>query len=158
MAALLATLIFTGSAQAEPWRPVTQSCVSYATAGTTCKAIRSGDGAWQIAVAPGGRHAYGVAWTGTDSNGAPLPTGNSLLIFDRDPATGQLTQRGAGGCLSASGSNCAQARGLTQPTGIVVSADGNQVYVANNNPAASRPSTATPSMAISSRRTASTAA
>src|SRR4051812_28515266 len=106
-------LVLAGTAQAGSWRPVAQSCVGFTTTAGACKAIRGGSGAWQIAVAPGGIHAYGIAWGGTDpSTSAPYATGNALLIFDRNAITGLLTQRGAGGCLSETGSNgaCVKAR------------------------------------------------
>ncbi|MDA0182028.1 lactonase family protein [Solirubrobacter phytolaccae] len=119
LAALVVMLAFTTVAQADPWRPVAQSCVSLTGTGGACAVGRASDGLWKVAVAPGGQHAYGIAH---DSQ--------AIMVFDRNPATGVLTQRGAGGCLSDSGSGCALVRGLASNNGIVISQDGLNVYVA----------------------------
>jgi DNA-binding beta-propeller fold protein YncE len=88
--------------------------------GGACKPARGAAGLWQVAVAPGGTHAYGMA------NSAA-----AIVVFDRNPATGALTQRaGTDGCLSDTTAGCAPARGLVNGHGIVVSPDGLNVYVA----------------------------
>jgi DNA-binding beta-propeller fold protein YncE len=132
-------LVLAAPASADPWRPAPQSCFTYgAAANAACKPIRGGKGTWQIAFAPGGRHAYGISSGGELAGSSPLtpdPSGNALMVFDRNPATGVLTQRGLG-CLSEppSDGTCIKARGLLDPTGVVVSPDGNQVYVASYKP------------------------
>ena len=57
------------------------SCVR-AAALSGCTAIADAAGLRNIAVAPDGRTAYGTAFNA-----------DTVLIFDRDPATGALTQR-----------------------------------------------------------------
>jgi hypothetical protein len=117
---LAALLVFASTAKADPWRPVPQSCVSLSGSGGACAVGRASDGLWKVAVAPNGVHAYGIAY---DSQ--------AIMIFDRSPGTGQLTQRGAGGCLSESGSGCAVGRALSTVNGIVISPDGASVYVSS---------------------------
>ncbi len=120
VAALVVMVLFTATAQADPWRPVAQSCVSLSSTGGACTVSGSSDGLWKVVVAPGGVHAYGVAY---DSQ--------ALMIFDRNPSTGALTQRaGAAGCLSESGSGCTLARGLVAVNSVVISPDGANLYVA----------------------------
>lgn len=118
LAALVVALLLSATAQADQWRPVPQSCVSLSSFGGACAVGRASDGLWKVVVAPGGVHAYGIAY---DSQ--------ALMVFDRDPGSGTLTQRGAGGCVSESGSGCALARGLVYPNGIVISPDGTNLYV-----------------------------
>src|SRR3954451_19042386 len=84
VAATMAALALAGSAHAEPWRPVAQSCVSASGSGGACAVGRAAGGLWKAVVAPGGGQAYGIAYDA-----------QSLLIFDRNPATGLLIQRGA---------------------------------------------------------------
>jgi DNA-binding beta-propeller fold protein YncE len=75
-----------------------------------------------IAVSPDGKSFY-VA----DSN-----TG-TLSVFDRDTATGELTQKaGAAGCFfNGTFGSCTTARGLQGPRDVEVSPNGQQVYVAS---------------------------
>lgn len=117
-AATMALLTLAGTASAEPSRPVSQSCMALTDFGV-CSVGRVADGLWKVAVAPGGWHAYGIAHNA-----------QAIMIFDRDPATGALTQRpGTAGCVSASGSGCTPGRGLVAVNGIVLSPDGANVYV-----------------------------
>ncbi len=122
---VIAALAFAASAQAQAWRPVPQSCVSSTGTGGACAPVRAAGGLWRAVVAPGGQHAYGIAYND-----------HALLIFDRNPTTGKLTQRGAGGCLSETGSGgaCTKAKGLGQPGSLVISPDGRQVYVVSQVP------------------------
>lgn len=73
-----------------------------------------------VAISPDGRNAYATATT-TDS----------LTTFDRDPATGLLTQRtGGAGCITESGgAPCVDGRGIDAPVSVAVSLDGKSVYV-----------------------------
>lgn len=120
LVAVAITLAWASPAAADAWRPVPQGC-NTAPANPSCTSLRAGGGTWQFAVSPDGRNAYAVAY---DTS--------ALLIFDRNLFTGVLTQRGAGGCLSETGSDglCVKAKGLLNPVGIVVSPDGGNVYVA----------------------------
>jgi hypothetical protein len=121
--AIGALAVSASAAQAENWRPVPTSCLR-ATALAGCTTLTNGSGIWNVAVAPGGQTAYATAFTA-----------DKVLIFDRNTVTGALTQRaGAAGCVSEGAvTGCLTARGLHQPDGIVVSADGRSVYVASWN-------------------------
>ncbi|MDA0174643.1 lactonase family protein [Solirubrobacter taibaiensis] len=120
-AAVLALLVCAGVASAaDPWRPVPQSCVGASSFGV-CSVTHSNSGLWKAVVAPGGTHAYGLAWTN-----------HTLLIMDRDPVTGAITQRaGAAGCVTSDPQDtvCSRATALINPTDVVISPDGAQVYV-----------------------------
>ncbi len=72
-----------------------------------------------VAVSPDGRNVYATS----------LVT-NAVDAFRRNPATGALTQLGAGaGCLAAAFPGCTVARALAGPDVVTVSADGRSVYV-----------------------------
>jgi len=112
-------------AGADAWRPVTTSCVRSA-ASPGCDAVANATGLWNLQVGPGGTTAYATAWNAS-----------TLLVFDRDRATGRLTSRG---CFREGGGNgCGTARGLgffasadvAGPDGIAISADGRSLYVAS---------------------------
>jgi DNA-binding beta-propeller fold protein YncE len=56
---------------------------------------------------------------------------NALIVFDRNVATGALTQKtGTAGCVSNTGSGgaCVDGLALSVPQSVVVSADGRNVY------------------------------
>ena len=79
------------------------------------------DGANAVTVSPDGRNVYATS-TGSDS----------IVIFDRDLATGALTQKaGVAGCISetGTGASCTDGASLFQPRRPVVSQDGKNVYV-----------------------------
>jgi hypothetical protein len=71
-------------------------------------------------VSPDGKSAYASAWTS-----------GAILVFNRNPATGTLTQKpGADGCITeAVVVGCTQAHGITAPDEILISANGKNVYV-----------------------------
>ncbi len=57
--------------------------------------------------------------------------GNAVAVFDRDPASGALSQpAGSAGCIAAATSGCATGLALGAPEGLAISADGNSVYAA----------------------------
>jgi DNA-binding beta-propeller fold protein YncE len=82
-----------------------------------------------VAVSPDGKNVY---VSSQDSN--------AITIFDRDPATGTLTQKqGMDGCISEGGSEgvCRKGRALGVPfDDAVVSPDGRNVYIASEEPGA----------------------
>jgi DNA-binding beta-propeller fold protein YncE len=76
-----------------------------------------------LAISPDGRTVY-VASEHFDA----------VAIFDRDRATGALTQRpGKAGCISAGGAKdgCEQARAIKSPTDLTISPDGRNLYVSS---------------------------
>jgi DNA-binding beta-propeller fold protein YncE len=100
------------------WRPIPRSCAA-ATAAAGCTQISTSfGGAWNVAVSPDGKHAYGAAWN----------TSGTVHVFDRNPTTGALTWKA---CLidgPASG-GCGEAHGITLADSILVSQNGLNVYV-----------------------------
>jgi len=94
-------------------------CVSDTGSGGACADGTALDGALEVALSPEGSHVY-VASPGSSSVG----------VFSRDATTGVLTQLG---CASETGSGglCADVRGLDGARGVVVSPDGQNVYVAS---------------------------
>jgi 6-phosphogluconolactonase (cycloisomerase 2 family) len=68
---------------------------------------------------------------------------DAVVVFARNATTGELTQLpGTAGCISETGSNvpggppgvCADGKGLNGAFGVVVSGDGNNVYVTSTDP------------------------
>ncbi len=58
--------------------------------------------------------------------------GNAIAVFDRDPASGALTQPGdSSGCIAEAISGCALGIALGAPEGMAISGDGASVYVAS---------------------------
>jgi DNA-binding beta-propeller fold protein YncE len=58
--------------------------------------------------------------------------GNAVAVFDRDPASGALTQPGdSSGCIAEAISGCALGIALGAPEGMAISGDGSSVYVAS---------------------------
>jgi DNA-binding beta-propeller fold protein YncE len=118
LAAALVLLALTGTAHAaDPWRPVSQSCVSHSGSGGVCATTVGTQGLWKVAVAPGGTHAYGIAHES-----------RAILLFDRNRSTGRLTPRS---CIGEPGFDCAGTTALGYPNGIVISPDGANVYVSS---------------------------
>ena len=114
------------AAHADDWRPVQQSCISFDGSGGQCGLARSGQLLSRVLVAPGGTTAY--VMSGTVLFGSP----NALLIYNRDPATGKLTQRvGKAGCISpdGTGGQCDVNRLVGGFGGaMAISPDGKQLY------------------------------
>jgi 6-phosphogluconolactonase (cycloisomerase 2 family) len=101
--------------------PGAAGCVSNGGAGGCTPAHDLGTNA-KIVISPDGRNAY---VTTTSSN-------NSVLVFDRDPATGKLTQKpGQAGCIhiAAETANCASAALMTAPWAMAITPDGRTFYV-----------------------------
>jgi DNA-binding beta-propeller fold protein YncE len=74
-----------------------------------------------VTVSPDGKNVYVGSFFG-----------NAVVVFDRDPATGALTQpAGTAGCIAeAPTSGCATGVALGAPEGMAISADGKSVYAA----------------------------
>jgi len=58
--------------------------------------------------------------------------GNAVAVFDRDPASGALTQPGnSSGCIAEAIAGCVLGVALGAPEGMAISGDGTSVYVAS---------------------------
>ena len=97
-------------------------CVSGRAETTGCTAVRALDGPDVVAVSPDGANVYVGSFLG-----------NAIAVFDRDAASGALSQLGgSGGCIAARATEgCATGLALNAPEGMAVSGDGNTVYVAS---------------------------
>jgi DNA-binding beta-propeller fold protein YncE len=102
----------------------TSGCISEDGTGGACADGHGLTGASTVAVSPGGTNVYAAA----DGSSA-------VTVFDRDPATGSLTQLdGADGCISAAGgSDCDAGTGLDGARFVLVSPHGENVYVASQD-------------------------
>jgi DNA-binding beta-propeller fold protein YncE len=128
-AAVFAALLLILSAASVAWgfgelsqKPGAAGCFSEDGSASGCQKGEALGGAAGVAVSPDGRNVY---VTGFNSG--------SVAIFDRDPASGALSQKPAkAGCVSEDGSEgkCEDGKGLSGATGVAVSADGKSVYVA----------------------------
>jgi DNA-binding beta-propeller fold protein YncE len=102
--------------------PGTAACVSETGSGGSCVNGIVLDAAWSLAISPDGRNVY-------------LGTAEEVItVFDRDPGTGELTQKaGVPACISETGSGglCADGVALAWPNHVTVSPDGNNVYAAS---------------------------
>ena len=78
------------------------------------------DGASDLAISPDGKNVYVAA-----------PDSNAVAVLDRDPEDGHLTQSsGDDGCVApGSVGGCEEGRAIDDPTSVVVSPDGDNVYV-----------------------------
>jgi DNA-binding beta-propeller fold protein YncE len=89
-------------------------------AGDGCRAAHALIGASSVTVAPDGKTVYVAA-----------AYSNAIASFERDPATGALTQGPGIGCTSEGGfEGCATGRGITAANTVAVSPDGRYVYSA----------------------------
>jgi DNA-binding beta-propeller fold protein YncE len=100
----------------------TERCVSDNGSGGTCQDGTALDAAAGVTTSPDGKSVYVTS-----------QRSNAVAVFDRDPATGGLTQKpGLAGCISEDGTRrqCRDGIGLNLALGIATSADGKNVYVA----------------------------
>lgn len=98
----------------------TAGCISNSGSGGACAHGQALNAPRSITVSADGASAY-VASTNDDA----------VAVFDRDSATGALTQKaGAAGCISETGHAglCADGTGLDGARSVTISPDGNDVY------------------------------
>lgn len=106
--------------------PGTAGCVSEPPANPECAFGRVLDDATDVVVSADGRSVY---VSSEDKNG--------VSVFDRNAATGALTQKlGVAGCVTDDGTDgkgggCTDGSGLSEPSGLAVSPDGRSLYVAS---------------------------
>jgi DNA-binding beta-propeller fold protein YncE len=102
-------------------RPGTAGCISETGAGG-CQDGAGLDGVRSVALSPDGRSVYAAA-----------VDGNAVAVFDRDPATGALTQKPLpAGCIAQAGAGgCQSGAGLSAARSVAVSPDGTSAYVAS---------------------------
>jgi DNA-binding beta-propeller fold protein YncE len=105
--------------------PGPASCVSDVKKGGECSEGRALKEAADLVVSSDGRNVY-----------VSSQNSNALSVFDRDPQTGQLTQKpGAAGCFSAGGAHgCAGGVDVGQAIDVAISPDGKSVYVSAVEP------------------------
>jgi DNA-binding beta-propeller fold protein YncE len=98
----------------------TAGCISEDGSGGDCQDGRALFGASGVAVGPDGTSVYVAS-----------SRSNAVAIFNRDPQTGGLTQRGGtGGCISEDGTGglCQDGKALAGALDLVISPDGGSVY------------------------------
>jgi sugar lactone lactonase YvrE len=109
----------------------TKGCITdEAATPSGCEDVRGMQGInGDMVISPNGRQLY-----------VPAETKQAIVVFNRDTATGALTQKsGANGCITSSPSvaaadNCATAASgqLTGVKGLAISPDGKDLYSVNN--------------------------
>jgi DNA-binding beta-propeller fold protein YncE len=96
-------------------------CILNGAPGGGCAGGTALLGAGDLVVSPDGKNVYVAS-----------PGSNAVAAFERDPATGQLTQMpGMAGCISSGGGACTPGRNLEGVEALAISADGKNVYVAS---------------------------
>jgi DNA-binding beta-propeller fold protein YncE len=105
--------------------PGQASCISDVRRSGECSEGRALKEASDLVVSPDGRNVY-----------VSSQESNALAVFDRDPLTGQLTQKpGAAGCFSDGGAlGCAGGADVGQAIDVAISPDGKSVYVSAVEP------------------------
>lgn len=100
--------------------PHAGGCISEAGSATCSDGVGL-DGAQGVAVTPDGRNVYVASGIS-----------NAVAIFDRDPATGALSQKGGtDACVAQVGGACGDGNALAGAIDVAVSPDGRSVYVAS---------------------------
>jgi DNA-binding beta-propeller fold protein YncE len=103
----------------------TAGCVTETGSAGTCADGKALDGARSVAVSPDNKNVYVTA----------LRT-DAVAVFRRTTTSGQLTQlTGTAGCISESGTGglCVNGKALENPSSVVVSGDGKNVYIASDS-------------------------
>lgn len=101
----------------------TAGCISRTGTGGACVVGEGIRGARTVAISADGLSVY----TASDISDA-------VAVFDRNPATGVLTQKaGTAGCISETGSGaaCVDGKALLNPISVTISPGGANVYVAS---------------------------
>jgi DNA-binding beta-propeller fold protein YncE len=99
--------------------PASAGCIAGAPI-PVCAAGRALVGPDVVVVSPDGENVYVGSFFG-----------NAVAVFDRDPASGALTQAGdSSGCIAEAIAGCALGIALGAPEGMAISGDGASVYVA----------------------------
>jgi len=103
-------------------KPGTAGCISEDGSGGACQASQT-VGLAKLALSPDGKSLYTASTTSA-----------AIGVFDRDPATGALTQKpGAAGCISSSQvGSCGKGRALRSAQQVAVSPNGTSVYVTDS--------------------------
>lgn len=100
--------------------PASAGCIAGAPI-PVCAAGRALVGPDVVVVSPKGENVYVGSFFG-----------NAVAVFDRDPASGALTQPGdSSGCIAEAISGCALGVAVGAPEGMAISGDGASVYVAS---------------------------
>lgn len=100
--------------------PASAGCISGLPV-PVCAAGRALLGPDVIVISPNGSNVYVGSFFG-----------NAVAVFDRDRASGALTQPGdSSGCIAEATSGCAVGIALGAPEGMAISGDGASVYVAS---------------------------
>ncbi len=123
-AVLVLALVFAAAALAAAGdltqKPGTAGCISEDGTGGACADGVALQNPYSVAVSPDGKSAY-----------AALEVSSAVAVFDRNPATGDLTQKpGTAGCISETGTGgaCVDGIALNGARSVTVSPDGKSVY------------------------------
>jgi DNA-binding beta-propeller fold protein YncE len=105
----------------------TAGCISQTGSSGACAVGRGLNGAEDVAVSSDGLFAYVSSYSSA-----------AVAVFDRDPGTGELTQKaGAAGCVAETvAEGCTDGKALQGANSLEISADGKQVYVASHSSSA----------------------
>ncbi len=99
-------------------------CISEDGTGGACQNGTALDGAVAVDSSPDGQSVYSAS-----------VESDAVAVFDRDPATGTLTQKpGTAGCVSEDGTGgaCTNGTALDGAVGVATSRDGQSVYIASS--------------------------
>jgi DNA-binding beta-propeller fold protein YncE len=100
--------------------PASAGCISGLPV-PVCAVGRALVGPDVVVISPNGANVYVASFFG-----------NAVAVFDRDPASGALTQPGdSSGCIAEAIAGCAPGFALGAPEGMAISGDGTSVYVAS---------------------------
>jgi hypothetical protein len=102
----------------------TARCVTEGGAGGQCQDGGTRIGDTDSVLSPDGKQLYTISFQS--------PQDDSISIFDRNTANGEISRKpGVDGCIhnGSADATCAGATGLIKPTGIAISPDGDNVYV-----------------------------
>jgi DNA-binding beta-propeller fold protein YncE len=102
-------------------KPGTAGCISAGGSGGACQNGPALADPWFVTASPDGTSVH-VTFTSSDA----------VAVFDRDPATGELTQKPGLACVSETGTGaCQDGTALDAAFGVAASPDANSVYVSS---------------------------